>query len=182
MAAYDAIGISRYVLFVPPVPRPEAEARLDHLAGVIEEYRAARQLMDAGEARALSRRPASRDWPPSTPSAGPHLVPVTFAFDGEEIVTAVDHKPKRTTRLRRLENIEANPRVSVLADNYEDDWSKLWWARADGMARIAEPGASEHERAISALAARYPQYVEERPSDSVIVISVSRWSGWRAGR
>jgi len=50
------------------------------------------------------------------------------------------------------------------------------------MAQITEPGASEHERAISALAARYPQYVEERPSDSVIVISVSRWSGWRAAR
>ena len=112
----------------------------------------------------------------------PHLVPITFAVDGEEIVTAVDHKPKRTTRLRRLDNIGANPRVSVLADHYEDDWSKLWWARADGMARIVEPGASEHERAISALGARYPQYVEERPSDSVIVISVSRWSGWRAAR
>jgi probable F420-dependent oxidoreductase len=40
MASYEGIGISRYVLFVPPVPRPEAEARLDHLAGVIEEYRA----------------------------------------------------------------------------------------------------------------------------------------------
>jgi len=41
MEAYEAIGVARYVLFVPPVPRPEAEARLDHLIGLIEEYRAA---------------------------------------------------------------------------------------------------------------------------------------------
>jgi PPOX class probable F420-dependent enzyme len=112
----------------------------------------------------------------------PHVVPICFVLDGETLYTAVDEKPKRTRRLKRLENIEANPRVEVLIDHYEDDWSKLWWVRADGIARIAEPGASEHERAISALAARYPQYVEQRPSDSVIVVSVSRWSGWRAAR
>ncbi|HYQ13644.1 MAG TPA: TIGR03668 family PPOX class F420-dependent oxidoreductase [Solirubrobacterales bacterium] len=138
--------------------------------------------MDAGEARALFASARVARLATVDAERRPHLVPITFAFDGEEIVTAVDHKPKTTTRLRRLENIEANPRVTVLADHYEDDWSKLWWARADGMAQITEPGASEHERAISALAARYPQYVEERPSDSVIVISVSRWSGWRAAR
>lgn len=103
-------------------------------------------------------------------------------MEAERIYSAVDDKPKRTPHLQRLANIDSEPRVSVLADHYEDDWSKLWWARADGMAQITEPGASEHERAISALAARYPQYVEERPSDSVIVISVSRWSGWRAAR
>jgi PPOX class probable F420-dependent enzyme len=110
----------------------------------------------------------------------PHVVALTFAVDGEEIVTAVDHKPKRTTRLRRLANINANPRVSVLADHYENDWSRLWWARADGAARIVEPGGEEHARAVAKLAARYPQYEERRPDGPAIVISVSRWSGWRA--
>jgi len=115
------------------------------------------------------------------PGGRPHLVPITFALDGDAIVTAVDHKPKSTTKLRRLENIAANPEVSVLADRYEDDWSRLWWVRADGTARIAQPGADEHERAVARLADRYAQYAERRPEGPAIVISVSRWSGWRAG-
>jgi PPOX class probable F420-dependent enzyme len=138
--------------------------------------------VDAGEARALFASARVARLATVDAEGRPHLVAITFATSGEEIFTAVDHKPKRTTRLRRLQNIEANPRVSVLADHYEDDWSKLWWARADGTARVVEPGAPDHERATSELAARYPQYAERRPSESVIVISVSRWSGWRPGR
>jgi PPOX class probable F420-dependent enzyme len=138
--------------------------------------------VDAGEARGLFASVRVARLATVDAEGRPHLVPITFALDGDDIVTAVDHKPKRTTRLRRLANIEANPRVSVLADRYEDDWSRLWWARADGTARIVEPGASEHERAVSRLAARYPQYEEQRPAASVILVSVSRWSGWRAAR
>jgi PPOX class probable F420-dependent enzyme len=138
--------------------------------------------VDAGEARALFASARVARLATVDAEGRPHLVAITFAVDGDEIVTAVDHKPKRTTRLRRLDNIEANPRVSVLADRYSDDWSKLWWARGDGTARIVEPGAGEHERAVSALASRYPQYRERRPSGSAIAISVSRWSGWRADR
>ena len=138
--------------------------------------------MDAGEARALFASAHVARLATVDAEGRPHLVAITFAVDGDQIVTAVDHKPKRTTRLRRLDNIAANPRVSVLADHYEEDWSKLWWARADGLARIVEPEADEHGRAISDLAARYPQYVEQRPSEAAIVISVTRWSGWRAGR
>jgi PPOX class probable F420-dependent enzyme len=109
----------------------------------------------------------------------PHLVPITFALDGGAIVTAVDHKPKRTTRLRRLANIAANPRVSVLADHYEDEWSRLWWVRADGTARVIEPGAPGHGDAVSRLAERYEQYRERPPSGPAVAISVTRWSGWR---
>jgi PPOX class probable F420-dependent enzyme len=110
----------------------------------------------------------------------PHLVPITFAVEEDTILTAVDHKPKRTIHLRRLANIEANPRVAVLADRYEEDWSKLWWARADGLARILQPGAEGHANAVAQLAARYTQYAERRPEGPAIEISVSRWSGWRA--
>jgi PPOX class probable F420-dependent enzyme len=138
--------------------------------------------MDPDEARALLASARVARLATADAEGRPHLVPITFAVDGDDIVTAVDHKPKRTSGLRRLANIEANPRVSVLADHYEDDWSRLWWARADGVARVADPGAAEHERAVSRLAARYPQYQERRPSDAVILISVSRWSGWRAAR
>ena len=65
----------------------------------------------------------------------PHLVPVTFAVAGDMVYTAVDAKPKRTTALRRLANVAANPRVSLLVDHYDDDWSRLWWVRADGRRR-----------------------------------------------
>ena len=78
----------------------------------------------------------------------PHLVPVTFALDGDLIFTVVDAKPKTTTDLRRLRNIGAEPRVAVLADHYEDDWDGLWWARADGLATILrDPADLAHHRA-----------------------------------
>lgn len=111
----------------------------------------------------------------------PHLVPFTFALvDADTIVTAVDHKPKVTTDLARLRNIAANPRVCVLADHYELDWSALWWVRADGEARILEPGDSRRAEALDALVARYPQYAGRRPEGPVVAVTVSGWSGWSA--
>jgi PPOX class probable F420-dependent enzyme len=109
----------------------------------------------------------------------PHLVPVTFAVDGDRIVTAIDAKPKRDERLRRLENITANPRVAMLVDEYDDDWGRLWWARADGDARILGPGA-ELDHSLVQLRARYPQYAEVEIIGPVIAVDVRRWSGWSA--
>lgn len=109
----------------------------------------------------------------------PHLVPITFALlDPDTLITAVDHKPKRTRALRRLANIATNPAVAVLADHYEEDWSELWWVRADGRAQVRE--AAHEPGAVAALSARYPQYVERPPEGPVIVIRVERWSGWHA--
>jgi PPOX class probable F420-dependent enzyme len=109
----------------------------------------------------------------------PHVVPCTFAVDGELVYSAVDSKPKSTTNLRRLRNIAANPKVSMLTDHYADDWSALWWVRADGQATVIdEPG--EMAGPISLLAARYPQYVTSPPGGPVIAIRVSRWAGWSA--
>ena len=111
----------------------------------------------------------------------PHLVPITFALlDSDTLVSAVDHKPKRTMALRRLLNIATHPAVTVLADHYEEDWGRLWWVRADGSAAVSQPGAEPSRRAaaLSALAARYPQYVEQPPAGPVIVVRVERWSGW----
>ncbi len=75
-----------------------------------------------------------------TPDGRPHAVPVCFALDGAVIYFAVDHKPKRTTDLQRLRNIAANPAVSLLAEHYEHDWNRLWWVRADGIARVLAAG------------------------------------------
>lgn len=118
----------------------------------------------------------------------PHLVPVVFAAHGADgIVTAVDRKPKRTTRLKRLHNIEVTPAVSLLADAYDEDWDRLWWARADGGARIVPPDAAdagtreEYEAALSRLRRKYPQYRDASPGGPVIAVAVHHWTGWRAG-
>jgi PPOX class probable F420-dependent enzyme len=111
------------------------------------------------------------------PSGRPHLVPITFALAGDTIYTAIDAKPKSTRRLQRLANIRADPRVAVLADHYAEDWSALWWVRADGEATIlAEPARLAAPLAL--LMARYPQYRHARPAGPMIVIGVRRWAGW----
>jgi PPOX class probable F420-dependent enzyme len=117
-----------------------------------------------------------------TPDGLPHLVPVVFALaqapEGHEVVyTAVDAKPKTTRRLRRLANIENNPRVSLLVDHYADDWTQLWWVRVDGAATIHADGAAM-ESAYRLLRAKYPQYQSVSLNGPVIAIGVRRWSSW----
>jgi PPOX class probable F420-dependent enzyme len=111
----------------------------------------------------------------------PHLVPIVFAVAGDTVYSAVDDvKPKATQRLRRLRNIAANPAVALLADHYEDDWSALWWVRADGTARLVDPDEPEAERARALLAERYVQYRAAPPPGPVIAVAVERWTGWAA--
>ncbi len=108
----------------------------------------------------------------------PHIVPIVFAVAYDTIYTAVDAKPKTTTALRRLANIAANPAVAVLVDRYDDDWTHLWWARADGSARTVD--GSEAARALDLLTTRYPIYRTQPPPGPVLAIDVTRWSGWSA--
>lgn len=110
----------------------------------------------------------------------PHIVPFVFATDGDALYFAVDAKPKSSTNLKRLQNIAANSAVSILADHYEDDWTKLWWVRADGTARVVTD-AAEAERAIDLLARRYGQYRKARPSGPVVAINIDHLAGWSGG-
>lgn len=108
----------------------------------------------------------------------PHLVPIVFVVIGDVVWSAVDRKPKSTRALKRLANIGVNPSVSVLADHYDDDWTQLWWVRADGEAvvvPIGEPGTAE---VLDALATKYPQYAADRPTGPLVRVAVTRWSGW----
>ena len=109
----------------------------------------------------------------------PHIVPITFALDDDTIYFAIDFKPKKTADLQRLRNIEANPSVSVLVDHYEDDWTKLWWVRVDGSARIVIDGAV-FEKGIALLTQRYSPYRSARPAGPVVAIAVERMTGWSA--
>jgi PPOX class probable F420-dependent enzyme len=111
----------------------------------------------------------------------PHLVPVTFALSPEPgppvAVFAIDHKPKTTTNLRRLRNIAATERVSLLADEYSEDWTRLWWVRLDGAARIlTEPAA--RAAPIAWLTAKYPQYQDNPPQGPAVRIAVGTVTGW----
>lgn len=109
----------------------------------------------------------------------PHLVPITFALEEDTLYSAVDAKPKSTNRLKRLANIAANPAVTLLVDYYEDDWTALWWVRADGRARVERTGPAA-ERAREVLAGKYRQYQATPPTGPVIVVTVTHWRAWSA--
>jgi len=113
------------------------------------------------------------------PEGRPHVVPFVFALKGDTLYWAVDQKPKRTQELQRLRNIRSDPRVGVLVDTYNDDWSALWWVRMDGTARILSD-ADERARAVNALRGKYPQYRDQPLDGPVVAIDVQRWVGWSA--
>ena len=136
--------------------------------------------MTAEEAR--RRFAAARVARLATADAGgrPHVVPVVFAVAGDVVYHAVDAKPKRTRALRRLANLEANPRAALLADAYDEDWTRLWWVRAEGTARILDAAGEEGRAAVARLAERYAPYRDDQPAGPVIAVDVTRWSGWAA--
>ncbi|QGN57423.1 TIGR03668 family PPOX class F420-dependent oxidoreductase [Nostocoides sp. HKS02] len=115
-----------------------------------------------------------------TPLGDPHLVPVVFALDGNRVWMAVDAKPKSTRALQRLANLRQHPRVSLLVDHYEADWSTLWWVRADGAARVVEPDTDEERQGIAHLVAKYPQYQVDPPGGPVVVVDLDTWRSWSA--
>lgn len=113
----------------------------------------------------------------------PHLVPVVFAVPAHRedvIYTAVDAKPKSTQRLRRLVNIERNPAVSLLVDHYDDDWTQLWWVRADGIATIHRSG-EEMATGYSLLRAKYAQYSRVELDGPVVTVQIRHWASWHGG-
>ncbi|MDG3014314.1 TIGR03668 family PPOX class F420-dependent oxidoreductase [Speluncibacter jeojiensis] len=111
----------------------------------------------------------------------PHLVPVVFVQLSDAVYTAVDHKPKTTRRLRRLEDVAATGRAGLVVDHYEEDWTALWWVRADGAAEVIEAETAEGAVALDALVAKYPQYRDRRPAGPLIAIRALRWRWWSAG-
>lgn len=109
----------------------------------------------------------------------PHVVPVCFTILGDTAYTAVDQKPKHSTFLRRIANVEATGRACLLIDEYDEDWSRLWWVRFDGTGRIVKD-AAEAATALAALAEKYPQYAKDAPRGAVLALDVTRYSGWSA--
>lgn len=111
------------------------------------------------------------------PDGRPHLVPLCFALDGEVLYSAVDDKPKRSKRLRRVENIRSHPDVAMLVDHYEENWTRLWWVRLDGTARVLDEGP-EREHGLALLCQKYERYRSQPPTGPVVAIDVRRWRSW----
>ena len=139
--------------------------------------------MDEGRCRA--RLAAARLGHLATvrPDGRPHVVACCFALAADRVWTAVDAKPKATTRLQRLANVHANPWASLLVDHYEEDWGALWWVRADGPAAVlGDEDGDERDAALAALCAKYEQYSTAPPAGPVIGLAIERISGWSAAR
>ena len=119
----------------------------------------------------------------STKHGKPHVVPICYVYDSDSIYSSIDEKPKRTNpaQLRRMLNLVENPNVSLVVDQYEEDWSKLKYVIVHGLAEIVRKG-EEHERAVLLLRDKYPQYrvmkLEDRP---IIKIKPTRMVAWSAG-
>jgi PPOX class probable F420-dependent enzyme len=113
------------------------------------------------------------------PTGAPHIVPIVFAIEAGEIVSAIDFKPKTTSNLQRLENLRADPRATLLVDQYDEDWSRLWWVRLDCSAQVIDSGP-DFASAVAALVEKYGQYSETPPPGPVIRLRVQSTTGWTA--
>ena len=111
----------------------------------------------------------------------PLVVPVCYAYDGHHLFSAVDAKPKRTRRLRRLRNIVENPRVCLVVDHYDEDWTRLAYVIVEGRAEILEGGPA-FTQGIDLLLAKYAQYRTmglDRASGALIKIDLEHVRAWR---
>ena len=108
-----------------------------------------------------------------------HLVPICFAVVGDHAVSAVDHKPKRTTRLQRLADIEATAVATLLVDHYDEDWARLWWVRITGRATVEPQGSVLDTEGRDALVAKYEQYHDHPPVGPLYRVHFDTVRSWR---
>ena len=104
----------------------------------------------------------------------PHAVPICFVSDRLVFYSAIDHKPKRVapTRWARLKNIKETPQVALLVDQYDEDWTRLWYVLVRGEAELVSASA-EQKRAIQLLRAKYPQYDADMLADDAPVLRIT---------
>jgi PPOX class probable F420-dependent enzyme len=134
-------------------------------------------MMEAGEMRKRVRDARVARLATVGADGRPHLVPICFVLEGDVLYSAVDEKPKRSQRLKRLENIRNRPEVAVLVDHYEEDWTRLWWVRLDGTASVLDEGP-EREHALALLREKYEQYRAQPPTGPVIAVRIERRRAW----
>lgn len=114
----------------------------------------------------------------------PLAIPVCYVFDGEQIYTPIDEKPKsvEARRLKRVRNIEESPNVALVIDDYSEDWNELAYVLISGTAQILSPVSeiAEHARAVGLLREKYRQYhsmkLEQRPIIKITPARIKRWT------
>jgi PPOX class probable F420-dependent enzyme len=109
-------------------------------------------------------------------SGTPSVVPVCFALRADMLYTAMDEKPKRTRRPRRIRNLEANSRAAFIADYYDEDWSRLGWVMIRGPGDVLDSG-EEFEGGCELLRRRYAQYATMTlsPLIAIRILEVRSW-------
>jgi PPOX class probable F420-dependent enzyme len=112
--------------------------------------------------------------------AAVRLVPCCFALEADRWYWVVDAKPKTTLAVRRLADLAERPSVTLLVDEWDEDWSQLWWARLDGHGRALEPHSAEDRRARELLAAKYAQYRADPPPGAAVEVEITGWRWWSA--
>lgn len=134
----------------------------------------------------LERWPVARLALPT--DGAPHVVPIVFARLGATLWSPIDGKPKREGELARVRLARGRPRASLLLDHYDADWTRLWWLRVEGRARVVAPPGGEADPEVAAvraaLLAKYPQYASTpvlRPPATLLAIDPLRVRGWCAG-
>ena len=113
----------------------------------------------------------------------PAVIPFCYVFDGSHIYSPIDEKPKSVAdaSLKRVRNIEHNPRVALVIDDYSDDWSNLTYVLITGTAEMISPDedTEEHARAVELLREKYPQYrsmrIDQRPMIKITPSRIKRW-------
>ena len=108
------------------------------------------------------------------------MVPVVFVAESGVVYSPVDGKRKGASPLARLRNVEQNGRASLLLDDYGEDWSRLWWVRLDGPARIERGNAALLDRVARRLREKYPQYRTVAPYSGEPTLLALRWEQVRA--
>jgi PPOX class probable F420-dependent enzyme len=114
----------------------------------------------------------------------PSVIPICYVFEGGCFYSSIDEKPKTVLPrgLKRVRNIESNPHVSLVIDDYTEDWSNLVYAIVSGFAEIMLP-CDEHKRAVALLRDKYPQYVQMALDERMMIkITPTRIKRWSAGR
>ena len=112
-------------------------------------------------------------------SGAPHVVPVCFVFDGRDLWTPIDGKPKSTRALRRVRNLAENAGACLLVDHYEEDWRELRWVAVHGRGELVAGGA-DAAPALARLRVKYPQYAEVEVGPEVIRLTPERIVAWSA--
>jgi PPOX class probable F420-dependent enzyme len=113
----------------------------------------------------------------------PAVIPICYVFDGENLYSPIDEKPKSVaaSALKRVRNIERNPRVALVIDDYSEKWSELAYVLITGTAEIISPreNTKEHARAAGLLREKYPQYrsmkIDDRPMIKITPVRIKRW-------